>query len=240
MTRNRTWYLLLILAIGFGACNLKTEVNISISQNNMKQIGLAFHKFHETHKHLPAADSNGNRKDPNNQRQNAGLSWRVYLLPYMEEQALFNQFKLDEPWDSLSNKKLISKMPSLFANPNSKNSRESGKTSIHVFVGKNNTPFSVGTNGSRFNHITDGTSNTLMAVVAGDDKAEIWTKPGGLPFDPNENPIDLLGKLPADSFLALFCDGYVRQISTKISSETLRNLIQHKDGKVERDLGELP
>ena len=238
MTRNRTWYLLLVLSIGFGGCNLKTEENNRISQNNMKLIGIAFHTFYEIFGHFPAVDSNG---DPKNQGRTTGLSWRVYLLPYLEEHILFNQFKLDEPWDSPHNKKLISKMPAVFANPNSKNSRESGKTSMHVFVGKNNTPFGLHNGsvaiGSKFSDIKDGTSHTLLAVVAGDDKAEFWTKPGGLPFDPKENPIDLLGKLPSDSFLALFCDSSVRPISTEISSETLRNLIQHNDGKAP---GEIP
>ena len=40
------------------------------------------------------------------------LSWRVAILPYLEQQELYNKFKLDEPWDSpRNNKELIQYMP---------------------------------------------------------------------------------------------------------------------------------
>ena len=63
------------------------------------------------------------------------LSWRVRLLPYMEQQELYNQFKLDEPWDSENNKKLIAKMPKIYAVAHRKEVKD-GMTFYQAFVGK--------------------------------------------------------------------------------------------------------
>ena len=78
----------------------------------MKQIALAMHNFHDTHRSFPAAFKVDEEKKPL-------LSWRVELLPFLEQGELYKQFKHDEPWDSEHNKKLIAKMPQVFAVPGS-------------------------------------------------------------------------------------------------------------------------
>jgi len=221
----------------------RDAARLSHRKNNLKVVGLAMHNYNATHHMFPAADSNG---WPKGQGRKDGLSWRVYILPFLDQQPLYEQFNLDEPWDSPHNKQLISKMPQVYYNPSPINPSsdrlpDEGKTSIHVFVGKNNTPFGKQANGQSvgagFRDITDGTANTLMAVEAGDDKAEIWTKPGGLPFDPSKNPLETLGNISDDGFLALFCDGPVHQIKKSIKPETLKLLIQHNDGE---PIGNIP
>ena len=77
------------------------------SQNNLKQIGLAFHSAHDAFNKLP--------DDIRDKDEKALLSWRVAILPFIEEEKLYKEFKLDEPWDSADNKKLIEKMPKLYA-----------------------------------------------------------------------------------------------------------------------------
>ena len=183
--------------------------------NDLKQIGLAMHNYHDAFKGVPVADGPGVEG-----QKSGGLSWRVYLLPFLEEVELFEQFKLDEPWDSDHNKTLIEQMPALFGDD------PDGKTSIHVFVGEG-TP--LGQKSLHFRDITDGTSNTLMVVEAGPDKAEVWTKPGGLPFDA-EDPIAALGNI-GESFLIAVFDGSLREIPSSIDAETLGRLIQHADGQ---------
>ena len=84
-----------------------------------------------------------------------------------------------------------------------------------------------------FANITDGTSNTILVVEAGPDKADIWTKPSGIEFNP-EDPKAALGKL-AETFRILFFDGSVREISGEIDDATLNRLIQHADGEVVGD-----
>ena len=78
--------------------------------NNLKQIGLALHNYHTKHDTFPPAYSRGKDGKPL-------LSWRVLVLPFLGEQALYDQFHLDEAWDSPHNRTLISKMPAAYSVP---------------------------------------------------------------------------------------------------------------------------
>ena len=192
----------------------------SAKKNNLKQIGLAFHNYHGTFKGFPGAGKSADGK--------AGLSWRVHLLPFIDQSALYQEFKLDEPWDSETNKALIEQMPEIFK---TEGVEEAGKTSIHVITGPG-APFAKDA-APKISAFLDGTSNTILVVQAGADTADVWTKPGGLDFDPKD-PLKALGKL-GESFLALLGDGSVRSISIKIEAENLRRLFQLADGEVITD-----
>ena len=78
--------------------------------NNLKQIGLAFHNYVRTNDSFPAMATYGPDGLPT-------LSWRVALLPYLGEEALYRQFRQDEPWDSPHNKALAARMPAVFETP---------------------------------------------------------------------------------------------------------------------------
>ena len=99
-------------------------------KNSLKQIYFAFLSHHETFDRLPRADGDGNGTQ-------TGLSWRVHLLPYLDQDELYSQFHLDEAWDSEHNKSLVARMPDVFRSPGV---TEEGKTSFHVFTGEK-TPF---------------------------------------------------------------------------------------------------
>ena len=77
-------------------------------KRHLIKIGVELHRYHDAHgKKLPASAI----------RDRAGkplLSWRVALLPHLGQDALYKQFKLDEPWDSEHNRKLIPRMPAVF------------------------------------------------------------------------------------------------------------------------------
>ncbi|MEZ6060459.1 MAG: DUF1559 domain-containing protein [Planctomycetaceae bacterium] len=187
--------------------------------NNLKQIGLAFHNYHDVYGHFPFPDR-GPAADPD---QKQGLSWRVHILPFVDQVGLYQQFRLDEPWDSDHNKTLIDKMPAVYK---VEGVAAAGQTSVHVFVGEN-TPFD-GDRTPEIRNFLDGTSNTILAIEAGPDTAVPWTKPGGLELDP-KNPKKSLGKL-GEQFLVLMADGSVRFVSSTIDDETLSHLIQPDDG----------
>ncbi|MCH8828880.1 MAG: DUF1559 domain-containing protein [Planctomycetes bacterium] len=194
---------------------------------------------------LPGFDSTGYNREWGEKRKE-GLSWRVYLLPHLGHQKLYDQFKHGEPWDGPNNKKLVAKMPDVYK---SHGVDEPGKTSIHVFIsapGKRlpyaqNPPFGRKFRnyfiGPKVRDITDGLRNTLMMVEAGPDKADFWTKPNGLPFDPDKHPLVALGNIEKEGFLVLFFDGYVGRIKKSISADQMKILIQCADGI---DVGQIP
>jgi hypothetical protein len=194
-----------------------------VSQNNLKQIGLAMHNYHDTYKGFPPAALR-------NQAGKPLLSWRVAILPFIEENELYQQFKFDEPWDSPDNLKLIKFMPRVFADPTGK-TKDVGRTYYQVFVGPG-TAFEHLNRGAfanvRFSDITDGSSNTLMVVEAG--RPVIWTKPDDIVFDPKMD-VPRPGGLFPDGFNAAMCDGSVRFFRHTVPQATLRLLIQRNDGQ---------
>jgi hypothetical protein len=197
------------------------------SSNNLKQLALAVHNYHDVYRTLPPAYSVDKDGKPL-------LSWRVHILPFIEQQALYEQFKLDEPWDSEHNKKLIAKMPEALRSPNS--TAAAGKTN-YLGVGGMGGIFSPPAiaggraKGISFAQVPDGLSNTVMMVEASDDLAVEWTKPQD--FVPNEkDPHKGLVGLRAEGFLVAIADGSVRMISKSIDAEILRRLLIRNDGQV--------
>ncbi len=193
--------------------------NRRLSQANLVQLFTAMHNYHNDFNRFPGAVAFETKVGK------PGLSWRVALLPYIEQNNLYMSFKLDQAWDSEHNKKLIDKMPKLFgpgADP-----PEPGKTFYRVFTGPG-TPFELG-KGIGLGQLGsgDGTSNTFMIVEAAEPV--IWTKPDELVYDPKK-PLPKLG-IKGDGFNALFFDGIVSFISSGNDEQTLRNAITWNDGQ---------
>ncbi len=191
---------------------------------NLKHLALAMHNFHDAYKAFPAAALMSKSGEPKL------LSWRVQLLPYLGESALYRQFHLDEPWDSDHNKVLIEKMPDVYDSANvTVEMRQRGMTTYLVPVGSK-TVFEKEA-GQTIRNITDGTSNTIMIVDALRERAVIWTRPDDLPFDPKDPLRGVVDKLNA-TFWVAFCDGSVRRLAGKLNVENLRRYFQMNDGEV--------
>ena len=188
------------------------------SINNLKQIALAMHNYNSTYGAFPAAAICDKKTGK------PLLSWRVAILQYIEEEALYKQFKMDEPWDSEHNLKLAKNMPKIYFHPKA-NKPGDDKTHYRLFYGKGaafelNKP-------SGLAQITDGSSNTLMVVEA--EESVVWTNPNDLAFDPAKalpKMLSIDGK-----FSAAYCDGSVRTFKMPIDQEILKLLIQKNDGK---------
>jgi RNA polymerase sigma factor (sigma-70 family) len=198
---------------------IRDAANRRVSQNNLKQIGLAMHNYHDANNRFPPAAILSKDGKPL-------LSWRVAILPYIEQDNLYKQFKLDEPWDSAHNKELGKIIVKLYA-PVGVKTKEPNLTFYQVFAGKG-TMFE-NPMGSRIADITDGLSNTIMAVEAGNPVP--WTKPEDLPYD-DAKPVPKLGGLFADNFNALFADGSVRVFKKKFNDKIFRLYITCADGQV--------
>ena len=200
------------------------------SVNNLKQLALALHNYADVHRSFPAAFIADEMGKPL-------LSWRVHMLPYLEQQALYEQFHLDEPWDSEHNKKLIEKMPAVFAVPGSDLSE--GLTNYLGVSGKNNMfppPDRDGfgethPHGREFRDVVDGTSNTAMIVEVNNENRVIWTQPEDFGA-PGMQPLERLMGLWKQGFHVAIADGSVRMIPKTIEQKQLQNLFQVNDGNV--------
>jgi Protein of unknown function (DUF1559) len=198
------------------------------STNNLKQLAIAMHMYLDGNNgRFPAdvVDKNGKPL----------LSWRVRLLPYLEQDQLHKQFKLDEPWDSEHNKKLIAKIPNVLVSPAQKS--PAGTTTYLGPLGDGYLfrPNATG-EGLKINDIQDGTSNTIMFVEAADGAAIEWTRPGDWTPDAKEPTKGLIGHYP-DGFVAAFCDGSVRFIKKTINAKTLLALLTTAGGET---IGDIP
>jgi prepilin-type processing-associated H-X9-DG protein len=204
------------------------------SVNNHKQIGLAYHNYLAAHGSFPTAVLLGGKN------KSVPYSWRVALLPFIEQQELYSQYNFDEPWDGPSNRKLLDKMPAIYGYPGPDGTPSSRTNSAYfVFTGPS-TVLSAGPvsgppkgnavpAGPGINQITDGTSNTILAVEA---QREIpWTKPEDIPFFPN-GPVPELGGFTPEGFNAAFVDGSVRYIKKSIPPNLLKALITRDGGEV--------
>ena len=189
------------------------------SQKNLRDIAIAMHNYHDAFGSFPPAPV----VDKNNK---ALLSWRVLLLPFLGERDLFKQFKLDEPWDGPNNKKLLAKMPKIYA-PVLDKGAEANTTYYQVFVGEG-AAFE-GDRGLRITDFVDGTSNTALIIEGGE--AVPWTKPADLPHD-SKKALPKLGGLFKDRIHCALADGSVVTLKRDFVERAMRTLIVRNDGMV--------
>lgn len=193
----------------------------AMTQNNLKQIGLALHNYHDTHGAFPPAAIVG-------KKGKKLLSWRVEILPYIEQDALYRAFRMDEPWDSDHNKAVFEKhaMPPVFM-LHGVNKPGDKVTYLQAPLGKDTIFDPI--QGIKITSITDGTSNTILAVYG--KTAVPWTKPDDLEIDPKADPRTLLN-FNENGTSVLFADGSVRFLSKTITEETLKAMLTKSGGEV--------
>ena len=196
------------------------------SMNNLKQIALAFHNYHDVYGFFPPAviEENGVQR-----------SWRVEILPFVEGAALYEQYRKNEPWDSEANKKVLEQMPPVFKDPSDPTGRTS--TSYYRLTGngalasEKAVDIRSGGKGTRLSEITDGSSNTLMVVEAKRDVP--WTKPDDIPFDPEKaaEVLKSLGGSHGGVFLGGFADGSVRTFAKELDLQVFKSIVTSQGGE---------
>jgi hypothetical protein len=207
------------------AKRLRGAAGRSRSAKRLTQIGMALHTYHDRHKGFPTAASYDRQGQPL-------LSWRVHLLPLLGEEKLYKQFKLDEPWDSPHNRKLIPHIPAVYS-PDDGKLTAAGKTLFLAPLGE--ATMFPGRKRVRISDVLDGTSNTIFIVEAADDQAVIWTKPADLKYDPKKPLAGLVDKHRPE-FAVLLVDGTVHFLPVTISPETLRALFTRAGNEVVGDI----
>ncbi len=220
--------------------------DVVVGLNNLRQIMLAMHNYHSDYGYL-CSYAITNPKAPEKDRKPL-LSWRVAILPYLEQDSLYKQFRLDEPWDSEHNQTLITKMPKIYQMPG-KPANVDGKTHYQVFVnhkdykGKYIPIFKFDLKEKQTLgriSVADGTSNTIAVAEA--HTPVIWTKPEDMVIDStiedDTTPFKLMG---VDSewkvCLVGFVDGSVRSlkmnaVDAKQWKQLVRAMIGYRDGEV--------
>ena len=184
--------------------------------NNLKQIGLAMHSHLDMNRAFPS--------DICDRQGRPLLSWRVAILPFLSEAALYEQFHLDEPWDSPHNLSLLSRIPDPYSCPSSTLSPDAGKT---VYVGVKGPGYFLDTaeppDERSVREFTDGLSRTVMVAEMPQSLAVEWTRPDPVMPDPEtwlDEPMHHYGGL----FGGLMADGSVQFLASNISPEILRAL----------------
>ncbi|BBO32977.1 M56 family metallopeptidase [Lacipirellula parvula] len=201
------------------------------AQNNLKQLALAALNYNDTFNDgyppavvygksaFPGLNASGDKK------AHVPRSWRVELLPLLGQEELYKQYRLDQPWDSEANLKVLQQMPAVYRSPfdapNSTNASYFAVTGPGtVFDGEEGTPLTA---------IADGTSNTILWVEA---KREIpWTKPEDIAYAPDEAAPTFGGWTKEGEFNVAHCDGSVR-ILKDVSEPALRQFIEKADSGV--------
>jgi hypothetical protein len=214
---------------------VREAANRMKSQNNLKQIALAFHNYHDVYGRFPPAVVYSQDGRPL-------YSWRVLLLPYLEQDALYRQFKLDEPWDSPHNRPLSQMILQVYQDPSMH--MPPGHTSYLAIRGKGSLFESNPQNGLepmretkgafaakpqlKMADVVDGLSNTIMVVEAG--KTVPWAAPDDLEYEQN-GPLPQFATHRAGGFNAALGDGSVRVIMRTTPDPTLRAIITRNGGE---------
>jgi len=203
----------------FGAAagaNRETTSRIE-STNNMKWLALAMHNYYDKYKLFPLAVLYGpDGKTPH--------SWRVAVLPFLDQKSLYAEYHFDQPWDSPENRKVLEKMPAVYRCP----TEPAGSTNACYFALVGPGTMFDGKTATTFQDVADGTAITILLVEAERDIP--WTKPEDIPYDP-DGPLPALGGFFEDGFHVALVDGEGPFLSNTVSEEVLRALITKAGGE---------
>jgi len=210
--------LMALLSPGISASSNSARQSACI--NNVKQISLAMLTYEAMHGKFPSAYTVDEDGKPM-------YSWRVLLLPYIEERDLYERFNLDEPWDSPHNLALASQMPAIYACPSSADAEEN-HTSYVMIVGPNTVSDGPDSKGIDYLTRKDGASTTIMLIESA-ESGRGWTEP----IDLNANEIsyqinDGSGKgirsNHRSGVTVGFCDGHVIIVDKEIDPLALEDM----------------
>ncbi len=193
-------------------------------KNNLKQIALALHTYHDAYGSFPPAylaDDNGKPMH----------SWRVLILPFIEQRALYDRYDFTKPWDAPENRNVLDKMPDIFKCPSHGNTGRGNTTHYAAVTGPNCT-FD-GTKALRIRDIKDGAANVVMVGEA--VGAEIpWTSPVDIDITQHPalgNPNGFSSDHNTGDICQFVCaDGHVVVVSKKVDQQTLDRLYRIDDG----------
>jgi len=143
-------------------------------RHNLRRLAIALRAYRDDYGCFPPAYI----ADPSGKPAH---SWRVLILPYMEEQPLYEQYDFSEPWDGPNNCKLTEQGVGAFHCPCSRSWLNGPAMTDYVAVVGKKTSWP-GANPRKVEDIRDGTHGTIMLVEI-DDSHIKWTEPRDLSFE---------------------------------------------------------
>ncbi len=188
--------------------------------NNMKQIGLCFHSYHDVNKRFPTPKM---IRRADGIAQEVELSWRVEIIPYIESSTFFREFDTTKSWDHPRHKHVQDQMPLIYVSPRLDDTGSTTLARFQIFTGPDtlfpkNEPRSL-------QDVKDGADRTLLFAEAA--AAVLWMKPGDMSIRPDQ-PLPI----PEEALLVATVSGEIRHIRRdKIGDTILRQLIDPNDGK---------
>jgi len=214
------------------------------SQNNLRQLALAMHNHHDAFKKFPSGTIANDDLKPEER-----LAWTVSLLPFLEQQAIYQQIDQQKGWKDAANSDWASVHIQTLENPNAIDAAEDEYGHIHYvgISGYGDDSAKLPRNHKRagvfgydatasIREITDGTSNTLMFSEASKDYGP-WMQGGkstirGFSKQPYINGPDGIGSTFRGGCNMALCDGSVRFISENIDNTVLEALSTTRGGEV--------
>ncbi len=188
-----------------------------MAKNSAKEISLALHHYHDDHRQFPAARTTDGTVPL--------MSWRVELLPYLEESARFNQIKIDKPWNDGTNLYYTSEPVEWFSSPRCPDSQGTNRTAFVAVVGPD-TVLRADVKNS-FAAIADGSSNTgVFLEIHQSDIA--WAEPRDVTVDEAVRMIQSFAD-PAGPVVAL-ADGFIITVPQSTPAEEIIKLFNCSDG----------
>ena len=197
------------------------------SANNLKQLSIAQMNYEATYGENTKAFHYQGQAGGEPSKPTDRLSWRVAMLPYLEQENVYRLFHHDEPWNSPNNQPLSTYNIKTFIHPG--DAPPEPTTRYRVFYGGG-----AGFDLQRRVPIQDGASNTI-AIVEGADRVT-WSQFNEYPFS-KDGPLPALGLPNTDVFQAAMFDGSVRTFRKSIDPNVLKSAIHAADG-VGAPLGE--
>jgi hypothetical protein len=193
---------------GFGPqAKVRQAAARAATNNRLHQIMIALHNYHDNYGRLPPTVIREQGMPPR--------SWRVDLLPYIEQQPLYNQWRMDLPYDSPENRALWDKMPRTYALPQQADGR---RTYFQRFAEAGRPPVAW-TMAAITNN--KGTSN-VIAVALGAEPV-LWCEPRDLEYvrGPEGFPASRLLRVGRDDTVVAMYDGSVRSLRLTIRPQKL-------------------
>jgi Protein of unknown function (DUF1559) len=191
--------------------------------NNLRQITIALYNYREVYGTFPPAVTYRADGQPMH-------SWRVLILPYLDHSDMYEQYNMNEPWDSPGNRAATASMPGIFSCPSHPGGPASGNTSYLALDGPGTVMNSK--QPARLQDIVDGTSDTLLLVEAQNPGVH-WTEPKDLDISEGVTPgPGGLSSWHVRGFHATTADGSTRYISESISPQTLQGLLTINGGEI--------